>query len=262
MDAFWRLPQNISTFGADIDRLFYIIVWITGVVFVAVEVTLLWFMIRYRGRPDRKAGYTHGNSRLEIVWTLATALIVVYVGVISRSLWLDIKDPRRFPPPDLELIITAKQFEWNVTYPGADGALRTADDFTVRNQLHVPVDATVHVTLQSEDVIHSFFLPELRLKQDAVPGMQILAWFEATATGQYTVGCAELCGLGHYRMKGAMTVHDAAGFVTWTAQQIAAAAGDAGARVAATTTTDAAGRAAPAGEPDPATTAATAHVHH
>jgi len=263
MDAFWRLPQNISTFGADIDRLFYIIVWITGVVFVAVETLLLWFLFRYRGRPDRKAGYTHGNSRLEIVWTLATALIVEYVGVISRGLWLDIKDPRRFPPPDLELIITAKQFEWNVTYPGADGTLRTADDFTVRNQLHVPVDATVHVTLQSEDVIHSLFLPELRLKQDAVPGMQILAWFEATATGEYTVGCAELCGLGHYRMKGAMTVHDAAGFASWTARQIAAAAGSSdAARLAATTNTDAAGGTAPVGEPDPATTAATAHVHH
>ncbi len=265
MDAVWRLPQNISTFGADIDRMFYIIVWITGITFVVVEALLLWFVFRYRGRPGQKAGYTHGNSRLEILWTLGTALIVVYIGVISRGLWLDIKDPRRFPPPDLEVIVTAKQFEWNVTYPGADGALRTADDFTVRNQLHVPVNATIHLTLMSEDVIHSFFLPELRLKQDAVPGMEILAWFEATATGEFTVGCAELCGLGHYRMKGAMTVHDAAAWQAWNAQQIAAAAGASTTQVAATPTTGstpAGGSTSPAGEPDPAGTAATAHVHH
>ncbi|MCI0437087.1 MAG: cytochrome c oxidase subunit II [Gemmatimonadetes bacterium] len=259
MDEFWRLPANVSTFGADIDRMFYIIVWITGVVFVAVEVLLLWFAFRYRGRADRKAGFTHGNSRLEIAWTIGTALIGVYLGVISRGWWLDIQDPRRFPPAELELIITAKQFEWNVTYPGADGALRTTDDFVVRNQLHVPVNTTVHVTLLSEDVIHSLYLPELRLKQDAVPGMEIPVWFEATATGRYSVGCAELCGLGHYRMMGSMTVHDATDFATWTAQQIAANGGATGGPVA--TTTEATGGASPAA-PDSAPAAAAAHVHH
>jgi cytochrome c oxidase subunit 2 len=256
MDGFWRLPENISTYGGQIDSMFNIIAWITGIVFFAVEALLLWFLFRYRARPGRKAFYTHGNSRVEILWTTATALIVVFVGVISRGLWLDIKDVRRFPRPGLELLVTAKQFEWNVTYPGADGRLGTGDDFVKRNQLHVPVDVTVHLTLMSEDVIHSLFLPELRFKQDAVPGMRIPAWFQATTAGDYIVGCAELCGLGHYRMRGALTVHTAEDWTAWNAREQTAAAGalDPGASVS--TPTVAAGNAG-----DPAARLAVAHEH-
>jgi cytochrome c oxidase subunit 2 len=177
----------------------------------------------------------------------------VFLGIISRGLWLEIKDPRRFPEPGLELNITAKQFEWNVTYPGADGQLGTADDFTRRNQLHVPVDVPVRVTLRSEDVIHSFYLPELRLKQDAVPGMEIPAWFQATKAGAYTVGCAELCGLGHYRMKGSLTIHTAEDWTTWYTQQQVAAAGGAASPVAA--------GSAPPPANDAAVVAAATHAH-
>ncbi len=226
MDRFWRLPENISTYGGDIDSMFHAIAWLTIAIFFIVEILLVWFLFRYRGRPGRKATFTHGNSRMEVIWTAATALIVVVVGVTSRGLWLDIKDPRHFPQSGLDLIIAAKQFEWNVTYPGADGQLGTSDDFVRRNQLHVPVGVNVHVMLESEDVIHSFYLPELRLKQDAVPGMRIPAWFQATRAGEFTVGCAELCGLGHYRMKGSMTVHTTESWTQWyTQQQTAAAAG-------------------------------------
>jgi cytochrome c oxidase subunit 2 len=222
MNEFWRLPENVSTFGGEIDSMFNLIAWITIVVFFGVELLLLWFMFRYRARPGRKAVYTHGNSRMEILWTTATAAIVVFLGIISRGLWLEIKDPRRFPEPGLELIVRAKQFEWNTHYPGADGQLGTADDFVKRNQMSIPVNVPVRITLQSEDVIHSFYLPELRLKQDAVPGMDIPAWFQATRTGEFTVGCAELCGLQHYRMKGTLTVLSAEEFGAWNAQQVAA----------------------------------------
>jgi cytochrome c oxidase subunit II len=264
MNDFWRLPANISTFGADIDSMFFLIAVITGIVFVLVEVVLIYFLIRYRWRPGRKATYTHGNAKLEVIWTTATAVIVVAIGLMSRGLWLDIKDERRFPPPGLEVIITAKQFEWNVTYPGADNQLGTEDDFVTRNQLHVPASTPVHMMLKSEDVIHSFYLPELRLKQDAVPGMDILAWFEATQPGQYTLGCAELCGLGHYRMKGDMTVHTAADWATWNARQIAAAAAGgpavAGASPAGAESGAAAATAA-IDEPAPGLAAAD-HAHH
>ncbi|MGQ0563401.1 MAG: cytochrome c oxidase subunit II [Gemmatimonadota bacterium] len=224
MEKFWRWPEDVSTFGAQIDAMFHNISWLLLAVFIVVEALLVWFLIRYRHREDRKAHYVHGNMRMEILWTAATALIVVVVGVASRGLWLDIKDPRRFPEPGLELIITAKQFEWNVTYPGADNQLNTPDDFVRRNQLHVPVNVPVVVTLRSEDVIHSFFLPQLRLKQDAVPGMDIPAWFQATQAGSFMIGCAELCGLGHYKMKGSLTVHTANEWTTWNAQQQTAAA--------------------------------------
>jgi cytochrome c oxidase subunit II len=221
MLEFW-LPEAASSFAGRIDSLFMLILVITTVVFVLVQIALIVFIVRYRGRPDRKAVYTHGNNRLEIAWTAATAVIVLTLAFLSRGLWLDLKDPARFPPAGFEVVVAAKQFEWNVTYPGPDGRLGTDDDFVVRNQLHVPVGVPVHVHLTAEDVIHSFFVPEFRVKQDAVPGMQIPTWFEATRTGEFTIGCAELCGLGHYRMRGTLFVHDAAGFERWQAEQLAA----------------------------------------
>lgn len=232
MDWLFPFPENISTFGSRIDALFTAIVVITGLVFVLVEVALVVFIVKYRHREGRKALYHHGNKKLEIFWTAGTAVTVIALAIVSRGLWLDIKDPDRFPAPGLELRVVAKQFEWNVTYPGADGRLGTGDDFERRNQLHVPANVPVHIMLGSEDVIHSFFVPQLRLKQDAVPGMQIPVWFEATTPGNYEIGCAELCGLGHYRMRASVTVHSDADFQTWTQQQIAAAATGAAATVA------------------------------
>jgi cytochrome c oxidase subunit II len=219
---FW-LPEAASSFAGRIDSLFMLILVITGIVFVLVEITLIGFVIKYRRRPERTATYTHGHRNLEYVWTGATAVVVLLLAVLSRGLWLDLKDPQRFPEPGFEVHIAAKQFEWNVTYAGPDGRFGTDDDFIVRNQLHIPVGVTVHVHLTAEDVIHSFFLPEFRVKQDAVPGMQIPTWFEATRTGEFPIGCAELCGLGHYRMRGTLFVHDAAGFEQWQAEQVAAA---------------------------------------
>lgn len=224
MDWLFPFPENISTFGSRIDGLFAAIVVITGVVFVLVEVALLVFIIRYRHRPGRKALHYHGNTKLEVTWTSLTALIVLVLAIVSRPLWLDIKDPDRFPEPGIELEIAAKQFEWNVTYPGADGQIGTDDDFVRRNQLHVPAGVPVRFTLTSDDVIHSFYVPQLRLKQDAVPGMTIPAWFEATTPGEYQIACAELCGLGHYRMRASVTVHSPADFEAWNQQEIAAAA--------------------------------------
>jgi cytochrome c oxidase subunit 2 len=233
MGELFPFPENISTFGGRIDTLFAVIVVITGVVFVVVEAALLYFVVKYRHREGRKAYFYHGNKKLEIFWTSATAVIVLALAIASRPLWLDIKHPDRFPAPGLELIVTAKQFEWNVTYPGADGRIGTADDFVKRNQLHVPAGVPVRFTLASEDVIHSFWLPQLRLKQDAVPGMHIPVWFEATTPGTYEMGCAELCGLAHYRMRASVTVHSAADFATWQQNEIAAAAGGAAAPLAA-----------------------------
>jgi cytochrome c oxidase subunit 2 len=247
MNPVFPFPENISTYGGSIDTLFNAVLWLTGITFVLVEIALVVFAFKYRNKPGRKATYIHGNDRLEVVWTSATAIIVIILALVSRPLWNRIKDPAEFPQPDLELNIVAKQFEWNVTYPGADGKLGTPDDFTRRGQLHMPVDKKILVTLNSEDVIHSFFLPNFRLKQDAVPGMKIRAWFEATKTGDYVIACAELCGLGHYRMKGKVTVHTADEFAKWQQEQQAAAAGAAPA--AAETPAAPAAATPPAGAP-------------
>ena len=102
-----------------------------------------------------------------------------------------------------------------MTYPGPDGQLGTDDDLTLENQLHVPVNKVVHVKLTSEDVIHSFFLPNMRVKQDALPGRTIDVWFDATKVGKYEIPCAELCGFGHSGMLGYLNVHTDDAYAKW-----------------------------------------------
>jgi cytochrome c oxidase subunit 2 len=215
----WSLPPNFSTQGVVIDRLFWICFVLTAIAFVLVEAGIIWFMVKYRWREGRKAHYTHGSNKVEVIWTAVPALVLAILGIYSASVWASIKSPDSFPPGAFTINVTAKQFEWNVTYPGADGRLDTGDDFTVRNQLHLPANEPVIINLRAEDVIHSFFIPELRVKQDAVPGMTIPIWFEATEAGEFEIACAELCGLGHYRMMANVTVHESAGFQTWHASQ-------------------------------------------
>lgn len=213
----WTLPGRASTYASDIDGIFYLIAAITIVIFVIVSAALFYFLWKYRGRPGRKAYHTHGNARAEVIWTAIPAVIVIALAFISSRVWSQVKDPDNFPTDGLPLRVAAKQFEWNFTYPGPDGILGTADDFTRRNALHIPVGRPVLLTLTAQDVIHSLFIPEFRIKQDAVPGLEISVWFEATKTGEYELGCAELCGLGHYRMRASVTVHSPDDYERWMA---------------------------------------------
>jgi cytochrome c oxidase subunit 2 len=200
---FW-MPHDISTYGPRIDFLFSLIFWITVVTWVLVTIAMISFMVLYRNKEGRKATYIDGSPTLEMFWTAATAAILVLLAVLSRSTWADIKE--HGPPGDVFYRVTAKQFNWEITYPGPDGKLGTADDVTRENDMHVPVNKVVRIQLASKDVIHSFFVPNMRLKQDAVPGRDIPVWFEATETGQYEIPCAELCGFGHSGMKGTLYV--------------------------------------------------------
>ncbi len=218
----WALPPNYSTQGETIDLLFWIILVITGIAFVLVEFGIIWFIFKYRRREGRKAHYTHGSQRLEVIWTAVPAVVILVLGVYSGRVWASIKSPDSFPQGALTVGVMAKQFEWNVTYPGVDRVLGTDDDFTVRNQFHFPAGEPIVVELESEDVLHSFFIPELRVKQDAVPGMMIPIWFDATEPGEFQIGCAELCGSGHYRMRASVTVHTPEDFRAWYTEQTAA----------------------------------------
>src|SRR3989442_1469330 len=197
----WWLPAKASTFTGPIDGLFLAILIITGIAFVLVEVGLIWFAVQYRQRPGRKAFYTHGTTRGGVIWTATPAVTMAALGLISNHYWVEIKGRNSVPANAYPIGIHAKQFEWQMTYPGADGKLGTADDFTIRNQLHVPVGRPIVVELSSEDVIHSFYVPQFRVRQDVVPGMDIKAWFQPTVAGTYEIGCSQLCGLGHYRMR-------------------------------------------------------------
>lgn len=219
MNWSWMMPETVSTYGPAIDQMYYVILVITGVVFFLTEGLLIAFLVMYRHKEGRKAAYIHGSTKAEVIWTVTPFLIVMSIALASKSSWDLVKDPANFPADAMQLVVTAKQFEWNVTYPGPDGRIGTDDDFTVRNQLHVPVNRAVRVNLRAEDVIHSFFLPDFRLKQDAIPGREIPVWFEATRTGEFPLGCAELCGLGHYRMKGTVYVQTEADFQSWAASR-------------------------------------------
>lgn len=210
----WWLPENVSTYGRDIDWLFHLIYAITGLTLVLVSVTLVAFLIIYRDRPGRRARYTHGNSTLEIVWTVVPALILVVLTFLSVPAWSKIKMTQ--PPSDLVIEVTAKQFNWQVKYPNSDKVFL--------DEMHVPVNKVVHVALKSQDVIHSFYVPQFRMKQDAVPGRNILTWFEATKPGKYELPCAELCGFGHSGMRGWIYVHTPEEYQKWAAENLVAEA--------------------------------------
>jgi len=211
------LPENIATYGAEIDSLFYLIYYITGAAFVLVTICLALFLVMYRARPGHRARYSHGNTALEMTWTIVPSLILVILTFLSIPTWSKVKT--RIPESDLHVRITAKQFNWEVTYPGPDGKFDTADDQTLDNEVHVPVGKPVVLHLRSKDVIHSVFIPNARFKQDAVPGHEILQWIQVTKPGKYPIPCAELCGFGHSGMQGFLFVHTPEEYQQWVKEK-------------------------------------------
>lgn len=210
------LPSDVSQHGHTIDHLFYFILWLTGAVFVVTEGALFWFMWRYgsKGTPQ-PVKYTHGSHSLEVVWTILPAATLLFIAIYQMDAWADSK--MRPPAMNPTVEVTGRQFEWRIRYPGlkAQGEIGGPDDILVVNDLHIPVNEEILIELKSQDVLHSFFLPNLRVKQDAVPGMKVPVWFRATQVGTYDIVCAELCGWGHYKMKGRLTVEPREQFERW-----------------------------------------------
>jgi cytochrome c oxidase subunit 2 len=149
----------------------------------------------------------------------------------SSRVWDHIKLNQ--PPREQLLRIQGEQWTWRFAYPGPDGQLDTPDDVASVGEVHVPLDQVVHFELTAKDVLHSLWIPELRLKQDAVPGRTIRGWFRATRAGRYEVICAEICGVGHTTMKGTLQVEPPEDFTRWLQSQSAASAAVASAAAAA-----------------------------
>lgn len=206
--------QSATPLGVDIDNLFYLILIITGAVFIATQVAIGYVLLRGARQQGQQALFTHGSHTLEVVWTIVPTGILLFIALYQLDAWAEYRVRSNFPRFEVhfgeEVVegpvaeVTARQFEWRIRYPAPGKKLQLdpqPDDLYAVNDLHVPTNRPVMIQLRSMDVQHSFFLPQLRVKQDAVPGQVIDVWFEVTRGGHYQLTCAELCGWGHYKMK-------------------------------------------------------------
>lgn len=240
----WWLPENHASFGGSTDGLFYLILVITGITFIGVEFVFVWALWRFNARAGAKSEYTHGNHKLEMIWTAVPSVILLFIAFTQVKAWADIKYQSRMPDPDQVFEVSARQFEWRFRYPVAEQLSKMttdwkstggrvsaewdrkpqADDVHVVNEVHTWKGAKVRMYLKTRDVLHSFFLPNLRIKQDALPGKTIPVWYDADETNckydsatnswqfiegkAWELACAELCGWGHYKMRGHLYVHE------------------------------------------------------
>jgi cytochrome c oxidase subunit II len=239
----WWLPHGASEATAFIDGQFALTFILMGIVFVAAQLALGYFAWRYRERPSAPpVAYSHGNVKLEVIWTALTTILFVGLNLMGSTVWAS----QRFDPAGpgaVQVEVTGMQFAWYFRYPGPDGkygatnvklmdpsaggeaavGLDTSDpaskDDIVVGTMYLPVNREVDLSLRSVDVIHSFFVPNLRFKQDAVPGLNIHMHFKPTEIGEYEIACAELCGLGHYKMHGMVHVVSQDDFDKWMTTQ-------------------------------------------
>ncbi len=200
--GFW-LPSEASTTAPKVDWVFFFILAVSTVFFAVTLFVLLSFIIKYRRRagvaPSPSAAH---NTKLELAWSIIPGglmLVMFYLGVTT---YIDMRTP---PEDALEVRVTGQKWSWSFTYPNGH----------TDPNLHVPVNQPVRLVMTSEDVIHSFFVPDFRLKMDVVPGRYTKAWFTATATGDYQVLCTEYCGTKHSEMLAKVIVHEPGGFETW-----------------------------------------------
>lgn len=255
-------PEAASAHAADIDNVVVLVHWLMLALFVGWGSFFVYVLVRFRKGRNPRADYTgvtkHTSTWLEIAVAVAEAALLIGFSI---PLWADRVDN---VPPDEEstlVRVVAQQFAWNIWYPGADGVFGPqdlslvdeetnplgldrsdptgADDVVTLNQMHLPVDKPAVIRLSSKDVIHGFNLPQMRIKQDAIPGLTIPVWFRPTVTTadmrrqtgndefQYEIACAQLCGNSHYRMRGFVTVETQDEFDAWLAEE-ASLLGDSG----------------------------------
>lgn len=176
---FGQLVPNLNfAYGNTIDSLYSIIFWIVAAIFFGTEGALLLFIILFRKREGHKARYIHGNKFAEVIWTLIPALILVWLAFFQKNTWAFIRADMPAASESNTVQVFAEQFAWNFRYAGPDGRFGTPDDIMAINNLHVEVGKKTVAHISAKDVIHSFFIPYARIKQDAVPGMLNRAWFE------------------------------------------------------------------------------------
>jgi cytochrome c oxidase subunit 2 len=204
LGSFWFPPQS-STFAGRVDGLFFYIFWTSTIFFVGIMATAAYFVIRYRRRDGVKAGQTSShNTALELTWSILPGLLLIPMFYFGFTEYMDARTP---PAQAYEIQVTAMKWKWLFTYPNGH----------VDEDLHAPVGVPVRLTMRSEDVIHSLFIPDFRTKMDVVPGRYTTNWFQANEAGTHQIFCAEYCGQQHSSMKASVVIHEPGQFETWLA---------------------------------------------
>ena len=243
MSELLGLPVQASEHAAEIDNMIVLLHWLMAVLFVGWGAFFIYTLIRFRAKANPKADYTgvtsHTSSYLEITVAVIEAVLLVGFAIPAWASRVN-----EIPPEEEATVVRmiGKQFEWHSHYPGADGrwgrrdlSLITptnsigldrsdpngADDIVSINQMNLPVDKPVIVYLSSQDVIHSMGIAEMRVKQDAIPGIEIPVWWVPNLLGDFEVNCSQLCGLGHYRMRGFVSIMSQADYDAWLAEEAA-----------------------------------------
>jgi cytochrome c oxidase subunit 2 len=243
MGEWLGLPVQASAHAGEIDQMIILIHYLMFILFIGWGIYFVWVLIRFRAAANPKANYTgvtsHTSSYLEIAIAAIEAVLLIGFAIPA---WAN--RVNEFPPEDESTVVRmiARQFEWHAHYAGADGRFgrrdiihitptnvvgldrgdpAAADDVVSINRMNLPVDKPAIIYLSTQDVIHSLGIAEMRVKQDAIPGMEIPMWFVPTRSGDYQVNCSQLCGLGHYRMKAEVTIQSQTEFDAWLAEELA-----------------------------------------
>jgi cytochrome c oxidase subunit 2 len=240
------MPPNYSEHGADFDRLSEYVHWLMLLLFIAWGALIIYMLFRFRASRNPKASYvgatTHASSYAEAGVAVVEVILLLGFSIPAWYRWTSRPPAAKNP---MEIRVVAEQFAWNIHYPGADNKFgrtdvklvssnnplgidttdpNATDDVATINQLHLQLNRPVIIRISSKDVIHSFFLPVMRVKQDAIPGMEIPVHFtpiKAIEQGEkWEIACAQLCGLGHYRMKGMLFVHNQQNFNKWMHDEV------------------------------------------
>ncbi|MBI4903348.1 MAG: cupredoxin domain-containing protein [Acidobacteria bacterium] len=237
----WWFPAPINTHAAAFDSYFSANLIFSGIVFLAAQLALGWLIWRHRNR-GQQAVHSDGNNRMELLWTSLTAILFLGAAIGSARMWSDVH-LSTFSTTPMRIEASGKQFAWNFRYPGADGKFGKTDarlandaagnpagilpddpagkDDIVNAALRIPAGRPVQLILRSNDVLHNFFVRELRVKQDLVPGLDIPLHILADKPGEYEIACSELCGLGHHQMRSVMIVLPQPDFDSWLGKQAA-----------------------------------------
>ena len=206
-----RFLPVASSYAGDVDQLVWLVTFLVGFWFIAAEVMFFWLIFRFRKKEGVRGQYITGKEKHLKQWiNIPHALVLVFdvfIIIAAIRVWVHVK--QTLPPADRTVRVTSQQWAWTFQDPGADDSLDTADDVYTTDELHLEVGKTYHFRLESKDVLHSFFIPAFRMKQDAVPGRIYTGWFKPTREGEYDILCAEICGIGHGVMGAKLVVENA-----------------------------------------------------